>query len=130
MTAAAVALRARAERLSVAVSHDAIALSGLGVLALALLGITWGTWGDLDSDSGYDVVAGMRVADGEVPYRDFTYFYGPLSPALSGLAALAGGSGFGPGIAIGLVVAAGIVLATYALARCFVSPLGAFLAAR
>jgi hypothetical protein len=128
VTAAAVALRARAERLSVAVSHDAIALSGLGVLAFALLGITWGTWGDLDSDSGYDVVAGMRVADGEVPYRDFTYFYGPLSPALSGLAAFIGGSGFAPGIAIGLIVTAGIILATYALARCFVSPLAAFLA--
>jgi hypothetical protein len=128
MTAAAVAIRARAERLSVAVSHDAVALSGLGVLAFALLGITWGTWGDLDSDTGYDVVAGMRVADGELPYRDFTYFYGPLSPALSGLAALIGGSGFGPAIVLGILVTAAIVLATYALARSFVSPVGAFLA--
>ncbi|HEX7255094.1 MAG TPA: glycosyltransferase family 39 protein, partial [Gaiellaceae bacterium] len=129
MTAAAVAIRARAERLGVAVSHDVLALGALGVLAVVLLPIVWGTWGDLDSDSGYDVVAGMRVADGEVPYRDFTYFYGPLAPGLSGLGVLLAGSGFGSAIAIGLLLTAGIVAATYALGRSLLSPLGAFLAA-
>ncbi|HEX7254510.1 MAG TPA: hypothetical protein VF236_01145, partial [Gaiellaceae bacterium] len=74
-------------------------------------------------------VAGMRVADGEVPYRDFTYFYGPLAPGLSGLGVLLAGSGFGSAIAIGLLLTAGIVAATYALGRSFLSPLGAFLAA-
>jgi hypothetical protein len=127
VTAAVAAVRVGAERLRVAVSVDALALSGLGLLALGLLAAVWGTWGDLDSDTGYDVVAGARIADGEVPYRDFTYFYGPLAPGLAALGALAGG-GFGPAILVGLVVTAAIVLATYALARSFVGPLGAFLA--
>lgn len=129
MTAAAIAIRARAERLGVAVSHDVLALGGLGALALGLLMVTWGTWGDLDSDSGYDVVAGMRLADGDVPYRDFTYFYGPLSAGVSAVGALVGGSGFAPAAMIGLLLTAGIVSATYALGRAFLSPLGAFLAA-
>jgi hypothetical protein len=129
VTAAAVAIRARAERLSVAVSADALALGGLAVFSLGLLAVVWGTWGDLDSDTGYDLVAGIRIADGEVPYRDFTYFYGPLAPALAGLAVLAGGSGFGSAVALGVVVTGAIVLGTYALARTMVAPLGAFLAA-
>jgi Dolichyl-phosphate-mannose-protein mannosyltransferase len=129
MTAAAVAIRARAERLTLAVSQDVLALVALGVLALGLVAITWGTWGDLDSDSGYDVVAGMRLADGELPYRDFTYFYGPLSAGVSALGALVGGDGFGPAVAIGLLLTAAIVSASYALGRSLLSPLGAFLAA-
>ena len=128
MTAATVALRARAERLGVVVSHDVVALSILGVLAIGLLAIGWGTWGDLDSDSGYDVVAGMRVADGDLPYRDFTYFYGPLSAGLSALSVLVVGEGFGSAVAIGLLLTVAIVSATYVLARAFLSPLGASLA--
>ena len=129
MTTAAVAIRARAERLRVAVSADALALGGLAVFSLGLLALVWGTWGDLDSDTGYDLVAGIRMADGEVLYRDLTYFYGPLAPALAALAVLAGGSSLGSAVALGLVVAGAIVLGTYALARTLVEPLGAFLAA-
>lgn len=127
MTAAAIAIRARAERLRIAVSADTLALGSLSFLAVGLLAVTWGTWGDLDSDTGYDIVAGARIADGDLPYRDFTYFYGPLAPGLSALAALVGG-GFGPAVALGLAIAGAIVIATYALARSFVGPLGAFLA--
>ncbi|HZM19594.1 MAG TPA: glycosyltransferase family 39 protein [Gaiellaceae bacterium] len=129
MTAAAVAIRARAERLRVAVSADALALGGLAVFSLGLLALVWGTWGDLDSDTGYDLVAGIRMADGEVLYRDLTYFYGPLAPALAALAVLAGGPSVGSAVALGLIVAGAIVLGTYALARTLVEPLGAFLAA-
>jgi 4-amino-4-deoxy-L-arabinose transferase-like glycosyltransferase len=127
MTAAAIAL-ARSAWVRVAVSSDTIALAGLAVVAGGLAAATWGTWGDLDSDTGYDVVAGARVAHGDLPYADFTYYYGPLAPALTGLAALVGGSGFGPAIAVGIVVAGAIILATYALARVLLPPLGAFLA--
>jgi hypothetical protein len=129
MTAAVAAVRLKAERLRVAVSAEALALTGLAVFSLGLLAVVWGTWGDLDSDTGYDLVAGIRIADGEVPYRDFVYFYGPLAPALSGLAVLLGGAGFGSVVALGLVVAGAIVIATYALARTLLGPLGAFLAA-
>lgn len=122
-------MRLRAERLRVALSTDALALGSLAVFSLGVLALVWGTWGDLDSDTGYDLVAGIRIADGEVPYRDFVYFYGPLAPALSALAVLVGGSGFGPAVALGLVVAGAIVVATYALARTLLGPLGSFLAA-
>ena len=129
MTAAVAAVRLRAERLRVAASADALAVAGLAVYSLVLLAAVWGTWGDLDSDTGYDLVAGIRISDGEVPYRDFVYFYGPLAPGLSALAVLIGGAGFGSAVALGLLVAAAIVAATYALARTLVGPLGAFLAA-
>lgn len=129
MTAAVAAVRGRAEQLRVAVSADALALGGLATFSLGLLALVWGTWGDLDSDTGYDLVAATRMADGEFLYRDLTYFYGPLAPGLSALAVLIGGSGLGSAVALGLFVAGAIVLATYALARTMVGPFGASLAA-
>jgi hypothetical protein len=123
------AVRVGATRVRVGVSADVVAIGGLVVLASVLAVLTWGTWGDLDSDTGYDLIAGARVADGDVPYRDFTYYYGPLAPMLAGLAALIGGSGVSSGVALGFAIAAAIVAATYALARSFAGPLGAFLAA-
>jgi hypothetical protein len=119
----------RAAILRVGLRADALALAGLVVLVTGLAVLTWGTWGDLDSDTGYDVVAGARLAEGELPYRDFTYYYGPLAPALSGLAALIGGPGIWPAVGLGLVIALAIIGMTYALARIVIGPLGAFLAA-
>lgn len=127
MTTAPVAFRSG--HLRIGLRADVLALGGVVALVGVLAVLTWGTWGDLDSDTGYDVVAGARVADGEVPYRDFTYYYGPLAPALSGLAALIGGPGFWPAVGLGLVVALAIIGATYALARIVAGPLGALLAA-
>jgi len=127
MTTAPVALRAARAR--VGLRADAAALTGLALFVAALVAATWGTWGDLDSDTGYDVMAGARIADGEVPYRDFTYYYGPLAPYLMGLVSLVGGSGFWPAVGLGFVVALAIVGLTYVLARALVAPLGAFLAA-
>ncbi|HEY8192464.1 MAG TPA: glycosyltransferase family 39 protein [Gaiellaceae bacterium] len=129
MTAAVAAVRVRAERLRVAVSADVLALGSLAAFSLGLLGLVWGTWGDLDSDTGYDLVAGIRIVDGDLPYRDFDYFYGPLAPGISALAVLFGGSGLGSAVALGLLVAAAVVLATYALARTMLEPVGAALAA-
>jgi hypothetical protein len=123
------AITAPVAHVRVRLGADALALGALALLASLLLVVAWGTWGDLDSDTGYDLVAGARVADGELPYRDFAYYYGPLAPALSGLAALLGGSGVDPAIALGLLIAGAIVLATYGLARALAPPLGAFLAA-
>jgi hypothetical protein len=127
MTSATVALRAA--RVRVAVRPDVIAVAGLALYTAVLAIATWGTWGDLDSDTGYDIVAGARVADGELPYKDFVYYYGPLSPFLSGIAALAGGPGLWPAVGLGFVIAIAIIAATYALARAAVEPPGAFLAA-
>ena len=44
--------------------------------------LTWGTWGDLDSDTGYDVVAANRVAQtARSRTSTSSYYYGPLAPA-------------------------------------------------
>jgi hypothetical protein len=113
----------------VAVGADTLALAGLGVLVVAIAAAAWGTWGDLDSDTGFDVIAGARLADGELPYRDFTYYYGPLGAGLLALLSGAGATGLSAAVGLGLVLTVAIIAATYALARTLVDPLGAFLAA-
>ena len=123
------ALAARAVSVRVMIAHDVVALTSLAALAVLLVARTWATWGDLAVDTGYDLLAAERVASGELPYVDFTYYYGPLAPALFGLAAFVGGGGLAPAVVLGLAVALAIVGATYALARTQVGALGSFLAA-
>jgi 4-amino-4-deoxy-L-arabinose transferase-like glycosyltransferase len=128
VSASAVTFRDSVERVRLRVSSEVLALGGVASLTIVLAVVTWNTWGDLSSDTGYDLLAGDRVANGEIPYRDFVYYYGPLAPFLSGLATLIGGSGLMPGAILGLILTALILAATYALARRLLSPLGAFLA--
>ena len=112
----------------VALSADrraAMVLLAFGVLLTAL---TWNTWGDLGRDTGYDLVAASRVAHGQIPYADFTYYYGPLAPFVLGIAAWLGGGGFASAVVVGLLAVALIVSLTYLLARAFVGALGAALA--
>jgi len=108
----------------------AVAGIGIALLVLALVVVTWRAWGDLDTDTGYDALAGWHVSHGRLPYSDFVYYYGPLAPLLLGLAGAIGGSGlgFGAAIAVGLAIAIAIVVATFAVARTLLEPLGAFLA--
>ncbi|MEZ5098338.1 MAG: hypothetical protein R3C15_00690 [Thermoleophilia bacterium] len=127
-TTPAPAQRLVAVRLHVAHHADAVALAGLVALAALLVPLTWGTWGDPLRDTGYDLVAGFRVADGQLPYADFTYSSGPLAPLLYGLAAVLGGSTLGPAVALGLVLAGIAVALTYALGRALAGPVGGFLA--
>jgi hypothetical protein len=123
----AVATRPGARRLAlrVALPADAVALLALTACAGALVGLCWGTWGDPGKDTGYDLVAGARVAHGDLPYIDFVYYYGPLAPLALGLASWLGDGGLAPAVGVGLVLTFAIVLATYALARQFVSPAAA-----
>jgi hypothetical protein len=123
-TPAGVRTRSRA----LAIHPDLLAGGAAALFALVLLAATWGTWGNLNQDTGYDAVAGARLADGEVPYVDFLYYYGPLGPALAALAVLVGGEGFGPQAGLGFVLTALILAGTYLLARKQSGPLGAFLA--
>ena len=125
MTAIAASLRATWLRLSV--SQEAVAVTAVAGLAAILAAATWHTWGDLGRDTGYDLVAGSRVAHGQLPYVDYVYYYGPLAPFLLGFAYLFG-SGLGPAVFLGLVLALAIVAATYALARTQTGPAGALLA--
>ena len=73
---------------------DALAVAGLAMLGSRSPRSTWGTWGDLDSDTGYDVVAGdARRRRASFPYIDFVYYYGPLAPLLAGLVSAVAGPG-------------------------------------
>jgi hypothetical protein len=115
--------------LTAAVSREVAAVAGVAATTVGLLIATWETWGNVGQDTGYDFVAGQLVAHGSVPYADFTYYYGPLAPAVLGLAARLGGDGAGPPLVVGIALTAAIVAATYVLARQLSSVVGALLAA-
>ncbi len=108
---------------------DRAALVVLAGICGLLVALTWGTWGDLTQDTGYELVAATRVAHGEVPYSDFIYYYGPLGPALLGAFYAVFGTSIGVAMAFGLGVATAIVGLTYAVARMLVPPVGAMVAA-
>jgi 4-amino-4-deoxy-L-arabinose transferase-like glycosyltransferase len=120
--------RTRDLRLHVLLLGSRAAPLALGGLSLVLILLTWNTWGNPASDTGYDTLAGIRVAHGQLPYVDFPYYYGPLAPLGLGLASLIGGAGAWPSIGFGIVVALAIVFATYALAASLAGPRGGFLA--
>ena len=120
--------RVRAHTRAIVLSADGIAIGTLTLAGAVLLALTWGTWGDLGRDTGFDLVAASKVAHGQLPYLDFPYYYGPLAPFLLGLAAWIGGDGIAPAVFVGIAVSTVIVGLTYALARAFVGAAGAFLA--
>jgi hypothetical protein len=117
MTTLAAPGSAKAAVSRVSVTADAVVVAGLVLLAVGLTFLTWETWGDPTRDTGYDPLAGIRLADGELPYRDFTYYYGPLAPAVLGLAALVGGAGLLPATIVGLGLAAVCIGMTYLVGR-------------
>ena len=121
-------LSVKARRLRVAIAGDTIAVGTLAVIGTLILAYTWNRWGNVDNDTGYDTLAGWRVAHGQLPYVDYVYYYGPLAPFALGLFSLVGGDGMVPALVFGLLIAWAIVAATYALARTLLEPLGAFLA--
>ncbi len=114
---------------AVAIHPDAVAVAVLAAVTVVLAGLTWATWGDLRLDTGYDLVAGGRTADGALPYVDYMYSYGPLGPFVLGGAFALASPTFGVATAIGLVLAAAIVGLTYAVARVVAPPAGATAAA-
>jgi hypothetical protein len=128
MTTAVIALRERVERARSLAFADVLAIGLLALLTTALAALTWGTWGDLDSDTGYEIAAAARIVDGEVPYSDFIYYYGPLAPALSSLVALIAGTGVGSAVGLGFAITLAILAATYGVSRIVLDPLGATLA--
>jgi hypothetical protein len=121
--------RERVGKIRLALSPEAASISIVALVVTALVILTWGTWGELTSDTGYDLVAGSRVAHGQLPYSDFVYFYGPLGPLVLGFAMWVAGVGMGAPVAVGLALAVAIVGATYALGRDIAGPIGGALAA-
>jgi hypothetical protein len=116
---------ARLRSLSLQLTAENVAELACAGIVLLIAIVSWSTWGDLSSDTGYDAAAGLRIAHGHVPYADFTYFYGPLAPALVGLGTWLFGPGISLSIAIGLLVTAAILTATYVLARAVSGPVAA-----
>lgn len=128
-TVPAVAQAGVVERLRVRLASDRVALAGLAAWCVLLAAVSWRAWGDLTVDTGYDLLAGANVARGELPYADFTYYYGPLAPFLLGGVYAVFGTGVGPAIGLGLAMAGAIVVLTHRLALTLVGPVAAFLVA-
>jgi len=103
-------------------ASDRVAQGVLAGLFVVLAALTWGTWGDLTMDTGYDLLAASRTAQGELPYVDYEYFYGPLGPLLLGGIYAVTGTAVWPAAALGLVLAAAATAMTYRLARRFAPP--------
>jgi hypothetical protein len=108
---------------------DLLALSGLAIVFAVVVSFTWLTWGHMAGDAGFDLYAGARLAEGSLPYRDYVYYYGPLVPALLAVDFAVFGATLSAAIGFGLLVAWGIVVTTYALARRRLSPTPSFLCA-
>ena len=119
---------ARRQSLRAYLSADALAITGITALSVAITVATWRTWGSIGQDTGYDVVAGARVASGEVPYVDFPYYYGPLAPFVLGFAFLVFGESMDVAIGFGLALTTVIVFSTYAVARMYADVLGSAIA--
>ena len=112
-----------------ALSADHVAVLALATVAVLLAAITWNRWGDPSYDTGLDLVAGAKVSHADLPYLDFTYWYGPLGPMLLGVVFEVAGIAVGPAVALGLVLAAACIGLTYAVGRLLLPPLPAALAA-
>jgi hypothetical protein len=104
-------------RVRAAAISDAVALGVLALLCLALVAITWRSWGSVPEDVGYDLSAAARTAHGSWPYVDYTYSYGPTSPLVLGGLFAALGVSLGVAEALGVLLAGATVAATYGLAR-------------
>lgn len=109
-------------------SADAYAIAGLSLLFALLAGLSWQKWGVPSVDPGHELTTAATIAEGGTPYLDIRYFYGPIGVyALGGAFALFGTS-FTTAFAFGLVQAAAILAAFYALSRRLLSVVPAAIA--
>jgi len=124
-------MRARARPLALPAVRRAelVAPVALAIGFVALVAVTWGAWGDLAHDTGYDWVAAQRLTDGQLPYADFPYIYGPLGVGVLGSAFALFGANAGTVALVGIALAATAVGLTYRLGLELTSPLGAAIAA-
>jgi hypothetical protein len=100
----------------------------LGLLFALVVAVTWRKWGAPEADAGSELATADLVGHGTVPYEGVRYYYGPLGLYGLVLAFKLTGASFGTAFGFGLLQAAGIVGALYALARQWVAPLTAMLA--
>jgi hypothetical protein len=111
------------------VPADVVAVLALAVLFAAIVAATWQRWGTPEIDAGAELTAADRVAHGAMPYEDVRYFYGPLGLYGLALAFKLAGTSFTVAFAFGLLLTFAIIGVVYALARRWLPPLTAALAA-
>jgi len=119
-------LAAQARR--VAADADARAIAGLILFFALLAGLSWRAWGVPSVDAGHELNVASSLASGGQPYGDIRYFYGPAGLYALGGAFAAFGASLTTAFAFGLLQAAAIIAAFYALSRQLLSPLPAFIA--
>lgn len=109
-----------------AMSVDRVAVLVLIGLCAAFSWARWSAIGQLWGDAPRWIFEVHRVAGGEMPYRDFTWQYPPLSLWLMAGAMRAFGATFAVVQTVLNVLSAVLVILTWALARRFVGPALAF----
>lgn len=78
---------------------------------------TWMAWPDPVVDAGRELYTPWRILVGEVPYRDMALFNGPLSMYINAAVFFIGGTSLRTLVIFNLIVLAGVVALTYAMAR-------------
>jgi hypothetical protein len=94
----------------------------------ALGALTWRRWGELLVDGYQSTELAMRLARGEVLYRDARYYGGPMAPYLNALALRLLGERLEVLFALGLASAAVVAWLVHRLSRRFVGPVASALA--
>jgi hypothetical protein len=109
---------------SVASTRWARALPAL-VVAVAFVhgaAMTWRTWGNPYVDAGREWELPRRLAEGALLYRDVRFYYGPFAPYLNAALYQLAGVHLDVLVGAGLVSAAAMCAALFAISRQFVGP--------
>jgi hypothetical protein len=107
---------------------DRAVIAVLAVCFAAFAAFTWRKWGVPEIDAGAELTTADLVRHGAVAYQDVRYYYGPLGLYSLALSFKLLGTSFSTAYTFGLVQAAAIFAAFYALARHWLAPLSAGLA--
>src|SRR6202035_4489769 len=105
--------------------RDHTVIAFLVLAFAALVALSWRKWGMPEGDAGAELTTADLIKHGAVAYRDVRYFYGPLGLYSLALAFKVFGTSFTVAYGFGLVQAAAILGAFYALARRWLDPVAA-----
>lgn len=109
-------------------TRDGTALAALALVFGLFAARSWLAWGHLDADFGREMYVPLRLAGGDVIYRDIRYPYGPFSSYLHALAYSVWKPHLDVLYASGLLALAGVLATLYAIARQFTTPVAAWVA--
>lgn len=107
---------------------DRLVLAVLAFCFAAFTALTWRKWGVPEIDAGAELTTADLIKHGAVAYRDVRYYYGPLGLYSLALTFKLFGTSFSTAFAFGLAQTGAILLAFYALARHWLTPMIAGLA--